>query len=97
VEIETIAEHACHGGVQGFYRAASPACGGPMRFALFQPPQARTQRVPVLYFLAGLTCSEETATIKAGAQRLAAELGLMLAPTPRVAASAAIRWAATVP
>jgi S-formylglutathione hydrolase len=79
VEIETIAEHACHGGVQGFYRAASPACGGPMRFALFQPPQARTQRVPVLYFLAGLTCSEETATIKAGAQRLAAELGLMLA------------------
>ena len=76
--IELIGEHACFGGVQGFYRMASAACGGPMRFAVFQPPQAREGRVPVLYYLAGLTCSEETATIKAGAQRVAAELGLML-------------------
>lgn len=49
-----------------------------MRFAVFQPPQARERAVPVLYYLAGLTCSEETFMIKAGAQRLAAELGLML-------------------
>jgi S-formylglutathione hydrolase len=49
-----------------------------MRFAVYQPPQAARQRCPVLYFLAGLTCTEETATIKAGAQRLAAELGLLL-------------------
>jgi S-formylglutathione hydrolase len=49
-----------------------------MRFAVYQPPQAREGRVPVLYYLAGLTCSEETATMKAGAQRVAAELGLML-------------------
>lgn len=76
--IELIGEHACFGGVQGFYRMASAACGGPMRFAVYQPPQAREGRVPVLYYLAGLTCSEETATIKAGAQRVAAELGLML-------------------
>jgi S-formylglutathione hydrolase len=76
--IELISEHGCFGGVQGFYRMDSAACGGPMRFAVFQPPQARAGRVPVLYFLAGLTCSEETATIKAGAQRVAAELGLML-------------------
>lgn len=76
--LETISEQHCHGGVQGFYRAESAACGGPMRFGVFQPPQAREARVPVLYFLAGLTCSEETATIKAGAQRVAAELGLML-------------------
>lgn len=76
--IDLIGEHACFGGVQGFYRMASAACGGPMRFAVFQPPQAREGRVPVLYYLAGLTCSEETATIKAGAQRVAAELGLML-------------------
>lgn len=76
--IETISEHACFGGMQGFYRAPSKACAGPMRFAVYQPPQARRQQVPVLYFLAGLTCTEETATIKAGAQRLAAELGLML-------------------
>ena len=76
--IELASEHGCFGGVQGFYRMESAACGGPMRFAVFQPPQAREGRVPVLYFLAGLTCSEETATIKAGAQRVAAELGLML-------------------
>jgi S-formylglutathione hydrolase len=78
--IETLSEHACHDGLQGFYRAHSSACGGPMRFAVFQPPQARTRsrRLPVLYFLAGLECNEQTATIKAGAQRLAAELGLLL-------------------
>ncbi len=76
--IELIGEHACFGGVQGFYRMASAACGGPMRFAVYQPPRAREGRVPVLTYLAGLTCSEETATIKAGAQRVAAELGLML-------------------
>ena len=76
--IELIGEHGCFGGVQGFYRMASAACGGSMRFAVYQPPQAREGRVPVLYYLAGLTCSEETATIKAGAQRVAAELGLML-------------------
>jgi len=49
-----------------------------MRFAVFLPPQADRGTVPVLYFLAGLTCTEETATIKAGAQRHAAERGLML-------------------
>jgi len=76
--VELISDHGCFGGVQGFYRMDSAACGGPMRFAVFQPPQARSGRVPVLYFLAGLTCSEETASIKAGAQRVAAELGLML-------------------
>jgi S-formylglutathione hydrolase len=78
MSVELISEHGCFGGVQGFYRMASPACGGSMRFAVFQPPQARAGRVPVLTYLAGLTCSEETATMKAGAQRVAAELGLML-------------------
>ncbi len=76
--LETVSEQRCHGGVQGFYRHASEACGGPMRFALFLPPQAKKRSCPVLYFLAGLTCTEETATIKAGAQRLAAQLGLAL-------------------
>ncbi|MGN2250751.1 S-formylglutathione hydrolase [Frateuria sp. GZRe14] len=75
--VETLSEQRCHGGVQGFYRHVSEACG-PMRFAVFLPPQAERQACPVLYFLAGLTCTEETATIKAGAQRLAAELGLAL-------------------
>lgn len=76
--LETISGQRLHGGVQGFYRHQSEACAGPMRFAVYQPPQAAQQPCPVLYFLAGLTCSEETATIKAGAQRLAAELGLVL-------------------
>ena len=49
-----------------------------MRFSVYQPPQAKHQRVPVLFFLAGLTCTEETFMIKAGAQRYAAEYGLML-------------------
>ena len=76
--IETLSEHASFGGVQGFYRHESISCGGPMRFAVYQPPQVALGRCPVLYYLAGLTCSEETAVIKAGAQRLAAELGLLL-------------------
>jgi S-formylglutathione hydrolase len=78
VPFEVISQHACFGGVVGFYRheAASTSC--PMRFAVFTPPQARAGRVPVLYYLAGLTCTEETFMIKAGAQRVAAELGIML-------------------
>ncbi|MFK2903598.1 S-formylglutathione hydrolase [Dyella ginsengisoli] len=75
---ETLSEQACFGGVQGFYRHASTSCGGPMRFAVYQPPQAVQGKCPVLYYLAGLTCTEETATIKAGAQRLAAQFGLVL-------------------
>jgi len=76
--VEVVSEHACFGGVQGFYRHASRECAAPMRFSVFRPPQAATGRVPVLYFLAGLTCTEETFMVKAGAQRLAARLGLML-------------------
>ena len=76
--IETLSEHACFGGVQGFYRHASREIGLPMRFGVFTPPQARHGPVPVLTWLAGLTCNEETFAIKAGAQRVAAELGLML-------------------
>lgn len=76
--LETISEQRLHGGIQGVYRHHSEACAGAMRFAVYQPPQVAKERCPVLYFLAGLTCTEETATIKAGAQRLAAELGLVL-------------------
>ena len=76
--LETLSEQRCHGGVQGMYRHQSKACDGAMQFALFLPPQARVRSCAVLYFLAGLTCSEETATIKAGAQRLAAQFGMAL-------------------
>jgi S-formylglutathione hydrolase len=49
-----------------------------MRFAVYVPPQARTRKVPGLWFLSGLTCTEENFTAKAGAQRVASELGIML-------------------
>jgi S-formylglutathione hydrolase len=77
-ELETLSRHACFGGVQGYYRHASQECGAPMRFAVYEPPQAARGPVPVVYYLAGLTCTEETFVIKAGAQRVAAERGLML-------------------
>jgi S-formylglutathione hydrolase len=76
--IETVSEHTCNGGTQGFYRHASRATGTTMAFAVFVPPQAARGPVPALYFLAGLTCTEETATIKAGAQHHAARHGLAL-------------------
>ncbi|MES2488771.1 MAG: S-formylglutathione hydrolase [Pseudomonadota bacterium] len=77
-DITTRSTHACFGGTQGFYSHLSASTGTEMRFAVFVPPQAQTHAVPALYFLAGLTCTEETFVIKAGAQRLAAELGLMI-------------------
>ena len=75
---ETLSQHLCFGGRQGFYRHQSREIGLAMRFSVFVPPQAANGPVPVLFYLAGLTCTEETFPIKAGAQRLAAELGLML-------------------
>jgi S-formylglutathione hydrolase FrmB len=76
---EVLSEHACFGGVQGFYRHAShhrPAdAAGCVQAAAGLAP---TAAVPALIYLAGLTCTEETFAIKAGAQRVAAELGLML-------------------
>jgi len=76
--METLAEHACFGGTQGFYRHASSACAAPMRFGVFVPDSAKKRPAPAVLALAGLTCSEETFAIKAGAQRVAAELGLAL-------------------
>lgn len=74
----TLAEHACFGGVQSFHEHPSTVVGRPMRFGVYRPPQAAHGRVPAVVYLAGLTCTEETFFIKAGAQRVAAELGLML-------------------
>ena len=76
--METLSEQRCHGGVQGFYRHESQETGTPMRFAVYLPPAVNQGPVPVLYYLAGLTCTEETATIKAGAQAHASRLGLAL-------------------
>jgi S-formylglutathione hydrolase len=76
--VETLSEHGCFGGRQGFYRHQSEATGTPMRFAVYVPPHAQAGPVPVIWFLSGLTCTEENFTVKAGAQRVAAKLGVML-------------------
>jgi len=77
-ELELISQHRCFGGWQRYYRHASEEIRLLMRFSVYIPPQAETARVPVLFYLAGLTCTEDTFVIKAGAQRLASDLGLML-------------------
>lgn len=76
--LELLSKHVCYGGEQRFYRHESRETRGPMKFAAYLPPQARSSPVPVLYFLSGLTCTEETFCVKAHAQMLAAELGLIL-------------------
>ena len=76
--LKVISEQRCFGGVMGYYSHPSTACSGEMRFSVYRPPQSQAGAVPVLFYLAGLTCTEETFMIKAGAQRLAAEAGLML-------------------
>lgn len=77
-DITTKSEHRCFGGVQGYYEHHSDACAGTMKFAVFVPPHAEGAKLPVLYWLAGLTCTEDTFVIKAGAQRVAAELGIVV-------------------
>ncbi len=76
--LETLSQQRCFGGIQGFYEHLSAKTATRMRFAVYVPPAAEKGRVPVLYYLAGLTCTEETATIKAGAQAYASRHGLML-------------------
>jgi S-formylglutathione hydrolase len=76
--LELVEGHVCHGGAQRIYRHASRVIGLPMRFSAYLPPQAVDRRVPALFYLAGLTCNEETFAIKAGAQRFAAQHGIAL-------------------
>lgn len=76
--LNLLSEYQSFGGKLGFYSHASSTCNGEMRFAVYQPPQATQQPVPVLYFLSGLTCTEENFMAKSGAQRYASEYGLML-------------------
>lgn len=75
--IETLSETGCFGGRIGFYKHRSDVNRCDMRFSVFVPPGA-SGRLPVLTFLSGLTCTEENFMIKSGAQRVAAQLGLML-------------------
>lgn len=74
--LATLSEQKAWSGTVGFYEHASSSTGGTMRLGVFRPPGKGP--FPVLTYLAGLTCTEETFLIKAGALRHAAELGLML-------------------
>ena len=76
--LELVSSHACHGGEQRFYRHDSKAIGLPMKFSVYLPPQAAHGRVPALFYLAGLTCTDETFAIKGGAQQYAAQHGIAL-------------------
>ena len=79
---ELLSEHGCFGGLQRFYKHESQVIGLPMKFSVFLPPQVAIDKaggkVAALVYLAGLTCNEETFITKAGAQRIAAEMGLAL-------------------
>jgi S-formylglutathione hydrolase len=75
---ELLNEHACFGGLQRFYQHHANAIGLPMRFSVYLPPGAGDAKLPVLFYLAGLTCTEETFMTKAGAQRVAAREGMIL-------------------
>lgn len=78
IDVTVRSEQSCFGGTIGFYSHPSTEIGAEMRFSVYVPPRAEARRLPVLYYLAGLTCTEETFMIKAGALRLAAELGLIV-------------------
>ena len=76
--IKAVTQNLCFGGVQSVYSHVSRETRCVMRFGVFLPPQAASGRVPVLYWLSGLTCTEENFIVKAGAQRVAAALGLAI-------------------
>lgn len=78
VNLTLISEHKSFEGKLGFYSHDSSTCNGEMRFAVYQPPQVIQQPVPILYFLSGLTSTEENFMVKAGAQQYAAKYGVML-------------------
>ncbi|MBL4815954.1 MAG: S-formylglutathione hydrolase [Shewanella sp.] len=77
--VENLSSNKIFGGWNKQYSHQSTSLNCAMRFAIYLPPQASNgQRVPVLYWLSGLTCSDENFMHKAGAQRLAAELGIAI-------------------
>ena len=73
-----VQEQKCFGGRQVRYKHQSAVLNCDMQFSVFLPPQAAEHKVPALYWLSGLTCSDENFSVKAGAQRVAAELGIAL-------------------
>ena len=77
--LNVVSRSRCFGGTQYTYQHRSSETGTMMRLAAFVPSQAHQSPVPVVWYLSGLTCTEENFTVKAAAQRIAAELGLLTA------------------
>ena len=75
---DLISQTRCFDGTLGFYQHFSSSCRSEMKFSVYQPPQAIAHPVPVLYYLSGLTCTEENVMEKSGVQQYAAEHGLVL-------------------
>ncbi len=78
MKLELLNQARCFGGEQRYYKHASTALACDMRFSVYLPPQAQKADCPVVWYLSGLTCTEDNATVKAGFQRTAAELGLII-------------------
>jgi S-formylglutathione hydrolase len=76
--METVSTHRSFGGMQYVCKHMSAVTETVMRFSIYVPPVTESRILPVVYFLAGLTCTDETFVIKAGAQRYAADLGLII-------------------
>jgi S-formylglutathione hydrolase len=78
MQLERLEHRACFSGWQDVYRHRSSVLDCAMQFAVYLPPAAASRAVPVLYWLSGLTCTEQNFITKAGAQRYAAEHGVAL-------------------
>lgn len=76
--MEVVSEHRSFGGVQGIYRHQSECTGTPMQFSVYLPSAAAESPCAVLWFLSGLTCTEENFTVKAGAQQFASRHNLIV-------------------
>ncbi|YAI81207.1 MAG: S-formylglutathione hydrolase [cyanobacterium endosymbiont of Rhopalodia sterrenbergii] len=74
-------KYQCFGGTVAYYSHQSQCCNHPMNFAVYLPPKAKNEPIPVLYYLPGLTCTEENFIVKAGAHQFAAKYGIMLVVT----------------
>ncbi len=78
MSLENISNNKLFGGWHKQYTHDSQALNCKMRFAIYLPPQSQNKAVPVLYWLSGLTCTDENFMQKSGAQRIASELGIAI-------------------
>lgn len=76
MDMDLISQNQCFGGTQAVYKHQSDICGCDMTFAAYLPPQAKDRKVPVLWYLSGLTCTHENAMVKGGFQEHAAKHGI---------------------